>query len=214
MHAHPMRQLSTHAFAALLLCAAPAFATSTGIAGQSGKNNGAMCSSCHKGGELPTVTFEGPTELVPGATGQFSFIIRGGAAKTGGVNIAVDDAAATLEAGTGMKKLGAELSHTAPTPFTGTELRYNFTLVAPSTDVTLKLFGAGNSSNADQKSDGDRAAATTFSVKVGNGSPGNDPQQPGGGDEGGGCNAAGSAPMWALVLAGLPLWALRRRRQG
>ncbi|RKG75701.1 MXAN_6652 family MXYO-CTERM-anchored protein [Corallococcus terminator] len=195
-------------FAVSSLWSTSAFATSTGITGQSGKD-GVMCSTCHKGGEVPTVVLEGPTTLEPGATGQYTFIIRGGAAKTGGADIAVDSADAKLQAGTGMKPLGAELVHSAPQAFTGTELRFNFSLVAPSTDVTLKLFGAGNSSNADQKSDGDRAAATTLSVTVGKGSPVVvDPIAEE--DEGGGCSAAGSAPVWGLALAGLAL--LRRRR--
>ncbi|CAM3491010.1 hypothetical protein G4177_09285 [Corallococcus sp. ZKHCc1 1396] len=194
-------------FAVSSLWATPAFATSTGITGQSGKD-GVMCSTCHKGGDVPTVVLEGPTTLEPGATGQYTFIIRGGAAKTGGADIAVDSADAKLQAGTGTKLLGAELVHSAPLAFTGNELRFNFSLVAPATDVTLKLFGAGNSSNADQKSDGDRAAATTLSVTVGKGTPVVDPLPPEG-DEGG-CSAAGSAPVWGLALAGLAL--LRRRR--
>ncbi|TSC24478.1 hypothetical protein FOF48_25805 [Corallococcus sp. Z5C101001] len=206
---HPLRGAGV--FVVALLGAAPAFATSTGITGQSGKD-GVTCSTCHKGGEMPTVVLEGPTTLEPGATGQYTFIIRGGAAKTGGVGIAVDSTAANLQAGTGMKKLGNELTHTAPQAFTGTELRFNFSLVAPSTDVTLTVFGAGNSTNADQGSDGDRAASTKLSVKVGNGSPVVDPVPGGEGDGGGGCTAASSAPVWALALMALPL-AARRRRQ-
>ncbi|RYZ43677.1 MAG: hypothetical protein EOO71_02575 [Myxococcaceae bacterium] len=196
-------------FAVSTLWSTSAFATSTGITGQSGKD-GVMCSTCHKGGEVPTVVLEGPATLEPGATGQYTFIMRGGAAKTGGVDIAVDAAGANLVAGTGTKKLGAELVHTAPQDFTAGELRFNFSLVAPSTDVTLKLFGAGNSSNADKSSDGDRAAATTLSVKVGNGTPVVVDPLPAESDSGG-CSAAGTAPVWGLALAGLAM--LRRRRQ-
>ncbi|WP_426755552.1 MXAN_6652 family MXYO-CTERM-anchored protein [Myxococcus sp. Y35] len=191
------------------LCASPAFATSTGVTGQTGKD-GATCSTCHKGGELPTVEFEGPTSLAPGATGQYAFIIRGGPAKTGGVGIAVDSTEATLQAGEGTKKLGAELTHAQPRAFTNNELRFPFTLVAPATDVTLTLFGAGNSSNADFHTDGDRAVATKLSVTVGKGTPGVGPDDDG---EGGGCAAAGSAPLWALVLAASPLALPRRRRR-
>ncbi|WP_225413254.1 MXAN_6652 family MXYO-CTERM-anchored protein [Stigmatella hybrida] len=216
MHTKSMQHLLSGAgvFAAALLTAAPAFATSTGVTGQSGKD-GVTCSTCHKGGVMPTVTFEGPTELAPGATGQYSFVIRGGAAQTGGVGIAVDDATAGLQAGAGLKKLGSELTHTAPQPFTGTELRFSFTLVAPAKDSTLTLFGAGNSSNGDQTSEGDRAAATTLKVKVGNGTPPVEepPPEEEDKDEGGGCTAASGAPLWALGLAGLSL-ALRRRRNG
>lgn len=187
----------------------PAFATSTGVTGQTGKT-GPTCSTCHQGGELPTVAFEGPATLAPGATGQYTFIIRGGPARTGGVGIAVDSTEATLQPGEGMKKLGAELTHSQPQPFANNELRFNFSLVAPATDVTLTLFGAGNSSNADLHTDGDRAAATKLSVKVGQGTPGAAPDDKG--EESGGCAAAGSAPLWALLMAASPLALLRRRR--
>lgn len=190
----------------------PAFATATGITGQSGKE-GAACSVCHRGGTLPTVVIEGPTALAPGATGQYSLIIQGGAAKTGGTNIATDVAEANLQAGTGLKKLGGELTHSAPRAFTGNEVRFGFSLVAPATDVTLTLFGSGNSSNADQNSEGDRAAATTLVVKVGNGTPVVTPPEDGDDDSGGGCATAGSVPVWGLVLVGASQVLLRRRRR-
>ncbi|MDI1476262.1 MXAN_6652 family MXYO-CTERM-anchored protein [Polyangium sp. y55x31] len=191
------------------LWSSPALATSTGIAGQSGKN-GATCVTCHKGGALATVEFEGPTTLEPGATGQYSFVIRGGAAKTGGLDIAVDGAEASLETGSsGMKKVGAELTHSAPQPFDAEELRFDFSLVAPAADVTLTLFGAGNSSNADLVPEGDKAAATKMTVTVGKGSP--VPEGEGEEDSGGGCGSAGSAPVWGLVMVRLASFRRRQR---
>lgn len=206
---------------AVWLLSTPALATSTGITGQSGKE-GPACNMCHKGGVSPTVEFSGPTKLAPGETGQYSFIIRGGAAKVGGVDIAVDNTAAVLQVGEGLKKLGAELTHSEPKAFSGNELRFDFSLVAPSTDVTLTLFGAGNSANGDRGSDGDKPAATKWSVIVGNGTPDAGTDSPdagsgGTGDEGdddqGGCSTAGSSPVWILAMAGSFL-ALLRRRQG
>ncbi|MDC3960475.1 MXAN_6652 family MXYO-CTERM-anchored protein [Polyangium jinanense] len=195
-------------FAVLALWSSPALATSTGIAGQSGKDK-ATCITCHKGGAACTVEFEGPTALEPGATGQYSFVIRGGAAKTGGLDIAVDNAEASLETGSsGMKKVGAELTHSAPQPFTADELRFDFSLVAPEADITLTLFGAGNSSNADLVPEGDKAAATKMTVTVGKGSPVDAPD--GEEDSGGGCGSAGSTPTLSLMMIGL---ASRRRRQ-
>ncbi|TKC94186.1 MXAN_6652 family MXYO-CTERM-anchored protein [Polyangium fumosum] len=197
-------------FAVLALGSSPALAASAGITGQSGKK-GATCITCHKGGEPCTVEFEGPTTLAPGATGQYSFVIRGGAAKTGGMDISVDHEEASLETGSGgMKKLGAELTHSAPQPFNAGELRFDFSLVAPVTDVTLTLFGAGNSSNADLLPEGDRAAATKLTVRVGEGSPVEVPDGEGENDSGGGCGTAGSAPVWSLVMVRLA--SFRRRR--
>ncbi|WP_224366335.1 MXAN_6652 family MXYO-CTERM-anchored protein [Hyalangium versicolor] len=207
---HPLIRIAG-VFTVSALWSSPAFATSTGITGQSGKD-GMSCATCHKGGEPPTVEFEGPASLDPGATGQYTFIIRGGAAKTGGLDIAVDNTDATLQTvSTGMKKLGAELTHSAPQPFNAGELRFNFSLVAPATDVTLTIFGAGNSTNADLKSDGDRSSTTKLSVKVGKGTPVDVPNEEGPKESDGGCAAAGSAPVWGAMLAGL---ALLRRRQG
>lgn len=209
---HPQFRI-TSVFAVLALWSSPALATSTGITGQSGKE-GMTCSTCHKGGELPTVEFEGPTSLEPGATGQYALIIRGGAAKTGGINIAVDNAETSLLASSaGIKKLGTELTHSAPQPFNAGVLRFDFSLVAPATDVTLTLFGAGNSTNADLKSDGDRSSTAKLSVKIGKGTPVDVPQEemPEENASGGGCAAAGSAPVWGCILAGLMLF---RRRQG
>ncbi|NOK16283.1 MXAN_6652 family MXYO-CTERM-anchored protein [Corallococcus carmarthensis] len=213
MYGNSMRQWVRGAGVVVIamLGATPAFATSTGISGNSGKDT-QTCNTCHNGGTAPSVEIEGPSTLEKGATGQYTFIIRGGAAMTGGVGIAVDNTEASLQAGTGMKKLGAELSHSAPQAFTSTELRFNFSLVAPATDVTLNLFGAGNSANADQKSSGDRAAATKLSIKVGNGTPVVEDPGPDDGDDSGGCTTASSAPVWALALAGLPLAVRRRRR--
>jgi MYXO-CTERM domain-containing protein len=207
---------------AVCLLSTPALATSTGVTGQSGKS-GTTCSLCHKGGPLPTVELAGPTKLAPGETGQYTFIIRGGAAKKGGVGIAVDNAAAILQAGEGMKKLDGELVQSEPKAFSGDELRFDFSLVAPSTDVTLTLFGAGNSTNADLDTGGDRAVATKVSVLVGNGSPdagtpdGGSGPDTGTGDEGNdsqsGCSTTGSSTVWILGMAGASL-ALLRRRQG
>ncbi|MFY2558352.1 MXAN_6652 family MXYO-CTERM-anchored protein [Corallococcus terminator] len=194
-------------FAVSSLWSLPAFATGTGITGQSGKG-GPTCNTCHTGGETPTVALEGPTTLEPGGTGQYTFIIRGGAAKTGGVDIAVSGTEAVLVAGANLKKLGAELVHTRPMEFSGNELRFAFSLTAPSSDVTLTLFGAGNSSNADQNSTGDRAATTSVAIQVGKGTP---TAPVPGDDDGGGCAAAGGVSSWALAMLAVPL-ALRRRR--
>ncbi|MFY0564064.1 MXAN_6652 family MXYO-CTERM-anchored protein [Archangium lansingense] len=211
--------------AVVCLLSTPALATSTGISGQSGKD-GLTCNTCHKGGTSPEVEFTGPSALVPGATGQYSFIIRGGPAKKGGVDIAVSHSDALLQPGVGTKMLGVELSHSEPRDFEGNELRFDFSLVAPARDVTLTLFGAGNSADGDQRGSGDRAATSKWQVVVGNGTPdagtpdagtpdagtpdagtGDEPEDP----PRGGCSTAGNSSVWALALAGA-VWLPRRRR--
>ena len=185
------------------LLSAPAFANSTGMTGNSGKS-ATTCSSCHTGGSAPTVTLTGPSSLAAGATGQYTLTITGGPGLKGGFNVAVDNTAASLEPGTGSKKQSNELTHTAPKPAASGAITFDFSLVAPPSAGTVKIFAAGNSVNGDNNSTGDGAATTTLTVNVtGN----NEPQE-----EEGGCSSAGGAPVLAFALTtGLAL--LRRRRR-
>ncbi|WPB75151.1 MXAN_6652 family MXYO-CTERM-anchored protein [Archangium violaceum] len=185
------------------LLSAPAFANSAGMTGNSGKS-AATCSSCHTGGSAPTVTLTGPSSLAAGATGQYKLTITGGPGLRGGFNVAVDNTAASLEPGTGSKKQSNELTHTAPKPAASGAITFDFSLVAPPSAGTVKIFAAGNSVNGDNNSTGDGAATTSLTVNVtGN----NEPQE-----EEGGCSSAGGAPVLAFALTtGLAL--LRRRRR-
>lgn len=190
------------------LVSGSAFAYITGQTGYSGKDSSLTCASsmCHStGGAVPTVKFEGPTSLEPGQTGNYTFVITGGPAVRGGYNVATDVAGATLNAGTGSRKVSGEITHTTSKAFTSNEVRFDFTLVAPSTGTTVTLFGAGNSTNGNGEDTGDASAVTTLKVKVGDGGGGG-----GGEDDGGGCAAAGGAPLLGAVL--MLLGARLRRR--
>lgn len=187
------------------LLSAPAFANAAGQIGYSGKS-AATCSTCHTGGSAPTVTLTGPTSLAAGATGQYKLTITGGPGVKGGFDVAVDNTAASLEfaAGTGIKKQSNELTHNAPKPAAGGAITFDFSLVAPPSAGTVKIFAAGNSVNGNGTEAGDAAATTTLTVNVtGN----NEPQE-----EERGCSSAGGAPVLAFALTtGLAL--LRRRRR-
>ncbi|HEX5747138.1 MAG TPA: MXAN_6652 family MXYO-CTERM-anchored protein [Archangium sp.] len=188
------------------LLSAPAFAYSAGMTGNSGKS-AATCSTCHAGGSAPTVTLTGPSSLAAGATGQYTLTITGGPGLKGGMNVAVDNTAASLEpgTGTGIKKVSNELTHNAPKPAASGAITFNFSLVAPPSAGTVRIFAAGNSVNGDNNSTGDASATATLPVTVtGN----NEPQE----EEKGGCSSAGGAPVLAFALTtGLAL--LRRRRR-
>ncbi|MFP2912446.1 MXAN_6652 family MXYO-CTERM-anchored protein [Pyxidicoccus sp. 3LFB2] len=192
---------------AACLVSGSAFAYATGNVGYSGKQSTTttcMGSGCHSGGTAPTVTLEGPDTLAPGATGNYSLVIKGGAATRGGFNVAVDTG--TLNAGSGQRKEGGELTHSQSKAFANNEVRFDFTLVAPATAGSIKLFGAGNSTNGNQQETGDASALApvkTITVAAGGGD--------GGGDDEGGCAAAGSAPLLGAVLM-LVGARLRRRR--
>lgn len=191
-----------------LSLSAPALANSAGTSGQSSRQ-GVNCNGCHLGASAPKVELSGPRELAPGATGQYTLTLTGGAAKVGGMNVAVDSAAAVLEPGTGQQKLGGELTHTAPQAFTNGTLRYDFTLVAPSTPGTFKLFASGNSANGDLTSSGDRGSSTSMEVTV----PGaTAPVDEAVDSQKQGCSAAAGLPLTGLALLAAGLLRPRRRQ--
>jgi hypothetical protein len=88
------------------LMALPTHARSSGITGYSGKN-GSTCTACHTNNSkpIPTMTLSGPTQLLPGDTGNYTLTITGGPGASdglGGMNVAVDNTSAQLQAGTGL----------------------------------------------------------------------------------------------------------------
>lgn len=190
---------------AACLISGSAFAYASGQTGFSGKQANATCagSTCHSGsGAAPTVTLEGPDTLAAGATGTYTLVIKGGPAVRGGFNVASDTGTLEVVSGSGAKKLSGELTHTAPKAFTNGELRFDFTLVAPASG-TVKLFGAGNSTNFNSEPTGDTSAQNTKTVTVTGGSDG--------GDDEGGCSATAGAPLLGAVLMLLGARSRRRR---
>lgn len=205
--------LSSVGAVAVCLVAGSAFANSTGITGRSGKQSGVSCAAagCHGGGSsTPTVTLEGPTALTAGQTGQYTLVITGGPGVKAGLNVAVDGA--TLTAGSGTKVVSGELTHSLPKAFSNGSARFDFSLVAPATNGTYKVFAAGNSVNGDNNNTGDSHANTTLDVVV---TGGTDPKPDEGKDDGGGCSAATSGAPAVLIAVFAALAARRRQsRQG
>ncbi|RKG84373.1 MXAN_6652 family MXYO-CTERM-anchored protein [Corallococcus terminator] len=204
--------LSSVGAVVVCLVAGSASANSTGIPGRSGKQSiSCTASGCHGGGaSTPTVTLEGPTALTAGQTGNYSLIITGGPGAKAGVNVATEGVeGATLTAGSGTKVMNGELVHSLPKAFTDTTARFDFSLVAPATNGTLKVFGAGNSVNGDSKATGDAHATATLDVVI---TGGKDPVVPDPDDQEdeGGCSATAGGPLLGAVFAVL---AARRRRR-
>ncbi|MFP2901632.1 MXAN_6652 family MXYO-CTERM-anchored protein [Corallococcus sp. 4LFB] len=200
--------LSSVGAVAVCLVAGSALANSTGISGRSGKQ-GVSCtaSGCHGGGaSTPTVTLEGPTALTAGQTGQYSLVITGGPGVKAGMNVATDGA--TLTAGSGTKLLNGELTHSLPKNFTSGSARFDFSLVAPATNGTYKVYAAGNSVNGNSESTGDAHANATLDVVV---TGGTDPV-PDEGDDENGCSAATSGAPAVLIAVFAALAARRRRK--
>ncbi|WP_223638744.1 MXAN_6652 family MXYO-CTERM-anchored protein [Corallococcus sp. EGB] len=205
--------LSSVGAVAVCLVAGSAFANSTGINGRSGKQ-GVSCtaSGCHGGGSsTPTVTLEGPTALTAGQTGNYSLIITGGPGVKAGMNVAVDGA--TLTAGAGTKLMSGELTHSLPKAFSNGSARFDFSLVAPATNGTYKVYAAGNSVNGNNESTGDSHANATLDIVV---TGGTDPVKPDPDDskDGGGCSVATTGAPAALIAVFVALAARRRRQSG
>jgi hypothetical protein len=190
-----------------------AHANSAGKTGRSGKQ-GPTCmeASCHStspSAAIPTVTLEGPSSLTAGTTGNYTLVITGGAGVKAGMNVAVSDNGGTLDkVGTELRAAAGELTHTSPKPFVANEVRFDFTLLAPTTNRTVTLYASGNSVNGNANLDGDHSASTTKDVQVTGATSAPDAGTPDAGtgnpDDGntdkGGCSAVGGAPL-ALLLA-------------
>lgn len=176
-------------FAAALLVAlaAPAGARSHGIAGYSGMSAGLSCGNtgligCHVASGTPdppgapTVRFEGTTQLDPGATGTYRFVVVSQAPSTqthAGFDVAASGGTLAVVGGQGEQIRNRELTHTSPpkTNDDNGEAAWEFTWQAPATAGEYVLFGAGNSVNFDAFETGDASAITTLMITVGNVAP-------------------------------------------
>ncbi len=157
--------------AALLLSAAvpqAVWAHASGITGYSGNtatHSGAICTACHSGGTVPTVTITGPASLAPGASGTYTLMITGGPAVVGGLDVSAS--AGTLAAGDAATQLmSGEITQKSATSFTSGALSFTFALNAPATAGTVTLYGAGLSANGNGSTSGDNAAKATLAVTV------------------------------------------------
>jgi MYXO-CTERM domain-containing protein len=207
----------------MFLFSASALASPGGIIGRSGRTASASCagSGCHSAPAntpRPTVMLTGPTTLNAGETGQYALVITGGPAVVGGMNVAVDSAQASLQPGTGLRKQSAEITHMSPKTFSNNEVRFDFSMIAPASGGTVRIYGAGNSANGAEGSSGDVSATATLDVTIQGSTGGTDGgTQPDGGTDmeeempGCGCAAGSSAPLFPL-LALLAAGVRRRRR--
>jgi hypothetical protein len=137
----------------------------TGYSGNPATNYGEICTSCHSGGSVPTVTLTGPTSLATGESGTYTLTITGGAAVVGGLDVSTTGG--TLQAtGSNTKLSNGEITQTDSTAFSAGSLAFTFTLVAPSTAGTVTLYGTGLSADNNGSISGDDADGTTLAVGV------------------------------------------------
>ncbi len=220
-----LSSLGIASFMAACLFSSSSHANVGGIVGRSGKQQGQTCmmSGCHgdsPSANAPTVELTGPTSLAAGETGNYTLTITGGPAVKGGMNVAVSNNGGTLNAaGADLQKAGNELTHKEPKAFSGNQVTFDFSLVAPSTAGTVTIFANGNSTNGDGTNAGDNAQADTLSVQItggtgnpdgGTGNPDGGTGNPGDGEDDGGCAAAGGPPL-VLLIALVAAYSRRRR---
>ncbi|NIM50983.1 MAG: hypothetical protein GTO22_17335, partial [Gemmatimonadales bacterium] len=139
---------------------------SGGISGYSGET--ADCTECHDSpnGDPPTVTLGGPTTIAPGATGDYTLTITPAAGSdqaAGGFNVSVSGG--TLIAGAGSQIMNGEVTHDGPQAGTGT-LSWSFQWTAPGTPGTVTMWGAGNSVNGAQGTNGDEVDTDVLTITV------------------------------------------------
>lgn len=148
------------------------FAFSSGITGYSGKSS-QTCNACHAGGELPDVQFQGPTQVAPGATATFRFVLttESSAQDEAGFNVAASAGSLRVIAGQRSRLSVGELTHSDPKSIEDDEASWEFDWIAPTAAGEQTLYGAGNAVNGNNNTLGDRARATTFIVQVIDGLP-------------------------------------------
>jgi hypothetical protein len=146
------------------------YAYSTGITGVTLKNgDGCTCHNPTPSANV-SVMISGPTQLLPNQTAEYTVTISGGALTAAGTNIAASEG--VLNIGTGLQKIGDELTHTSPkTPVSG-NVAFTFNYTAPATPQSVTLYANGNSVNLNGGNDGDQwNFAQNFSLEITNDVP-------------------------------------------
>jgi hypothetical protein len=141
--------------AASLVLSGSAWAKETGISGKSKTG----CVTCHGTGVSAevTVTLAGPSELAPGATGDYTLTVQGGPLKAAGLDVSIEPAGrASFLAESGVTQiLNSELTHVQP-KVVGTgasSITFNVKVKAGTTIGAFTLFAAGNSVNDNGSND-------------------------------------------------------------
>ncbi|MBS4036322.1 MAG: T9SS type A sorting domain-containing protein [Ignavibacterium sp.] len=127
---------------------------STGLTGVTEKN-GDGC-TCHNLTPEPTiwVRIEGPDTLLQGQTAQYTLKLSGGPAISGGFNVAAFSGVLNVD-GTGVQKMGDELTQTSPLAFLDSVVSWTFSFTAGNTNYIDTLYSVANSVNGNGDPTGD-----------------------------------------------------------
>ncbi|MGB9665233.1 MAG: choice-of-anchor V domain-containing protein [Ignavibacteria bacterium] len=159
----------TNLFVSFVLLASFLFyGYSSGIT-QKTRKNGQGC-NCH--GSSPStavnVTISGPNSLTPGSKGIYRVSISGGPLVRAGTNIAASSGELSIVQGSGLQKIGDELTHTSPKAPSGGVVTFDFEFTAPNSTGQVTLYAIGNSVNFNGSTSGDQwNFANDFIINVG-----------------------------------------------
>jgi len=134
-----------------------AYTYPTGITGRTHKGPDPGC-TCHDPSPSSSVNVNilGPSTVGTGQTVTYRVRISGGPLVRGGTDIAVKRGLINVVTGSGLQKIGDELTHTEPKLPGGDTVSFSFTYTAPSTAGPDTLFANGNSVNFDGTNSGDQ----------------------------------------------------------
>jgi hypothetical protein len=130
----------------------------------------------------------GPATLAAGQSAEYQLVVSTGLTRAGG-GIAASDGT-TLAPVAGLRDSFGEMVQDGAATVNGGTVTFRFTVKAPSTGTSLKLWAVGLAANNSGNQTGDRAAHTTRDVAVTGGAPAPSPDG-GGGNGGGGGDGGG-----------------------
>ncbi|MBI2793096.1 MAG: immunoglobulin domain-containing protein [Ignavibacteria bacterium] len=142
-------------------------AHSTGHFG--GYQNGCGGGGCHGQSAQTTLTLNGPANVNPGTTADFSFIIAHPTNGYGGYNLSIRSATGavgTLTAGAGSQVAGGEIAHNASKQAVAGQVTFSFQWTAPAQHGTYTVYGAGAAVDNDNTAAGDAYNTMSASVTV------------------------------------------------
>lgn len=146
---------------ALLLLVFSTFGYALYVQGNSGGRTGATQLNgdgciCHGAtSSAVSVTISGADTVLIGSTNTYTVTITGGPLVRGGTNIATSSGTLDVAQGSGLRKVGNELTHSAPKAPANNAVTFDFTFTAPNTAGNAILYANGNSVNFNGNSAGD-----------------------------------------------------------
>ncbi|MFQ3597171.1 MAG: T9SS type A sorting domain-containing protein [Chloroherpetonaceae bacterium] len=118
--------------------------------------NGDGC-ICHgAASSAVSVRISGPDTVLIGSTSTYTVTITGGPLVRAGTNIAASSGTLDVVAGSGLRKVGNELTHSTPKAPANNAVSFEFTFTAPSAAGNAILYANGNSVNFNGNSAGDQ----------------------------------------------------------